>query len=101
MSILICKEMQALRDWLDGHGIAWQDRSDPSEKFTGDFYGTARTKFKIGSTEYSVINGFGTFGGHNGYDLKDQGLLELMIDWSEPIGYLTATDIIKMIGERK
>ena len=51
-----------------------------------------RTKYEHGGSRWSVISGFGTFGGQD-------GLLELMIDNKEPIGNLTAEEVLRMMDE--
>lgn len=95
MEILIleqCEEMLKLRKTLDDLGIEWYDCSES----TG-FCPINRTHFKFKGHEFSVINGFGTYGGLNIFNNKNLGLLEMMIDTRDPIGYLTAEDIIKRI----
>jgi hypothetical protein len=47
-----------------------------------------------------VIHGRGTYGGVSCFG-KDHGLLECMIGNNEPIGYLTAEDVIEMVKEKQ
>lgn len=61
-----------------------------------------RTHFDYNSDHYSVIYGFGTYGGWDRFSEKeDPKLLELMINDDEPTGYYTAADIIWIINERQ
>ena len=90
--MVICEEMQKLRDWLDDEGIEWYDNSDELEMFW-----MVRTKFAVNSTTFSVINGVGSYGGCMFGDSDNQGLLECMIDGNEPYGYLTAEDVEEFI----
>lgn len=53
--------------------------------------------------QYSVINGFGTYGGYDPMYDRNTGLLEMMsanINGGDSCGYLTADDIIKTIFGR-
>lgn len=111
----ICKEMIKLRKLLTARGISWQDASViyPEEKIEMLFKSIGqklgqerqffdltiyRTHFDINGTHYSAINGFGTYGGFEPYENKNHGLLELMIDDNDPVGWLSANDIINMIN---
>lgn len=54
----ICPEMLKLRDMLNKMNIDWEDDSDsPSEHMI------YRTQFYYNEDAYSVIYGFGTYGG--------------------------------------
>lgn len=96
----ICPEMLKLRDMLDEINIDWTDDSDTLTLNNNEcrFY---RTKFYNNSDRYSVIYGFGTYGGWNCFSEKDPKLLELMINGEEPTGWHTAEDIIKIMKERE
>lgn len=91
----MCDEMIALREYLDRHAIKWRDDSC---EYDNDFF-IHRTKFTIGDHEFSVINGYGTYGGIVSFGCKNNGLLELMIDRKEPLGCLTAKEVEGYINE--
>lgn len=92
--IYVCKEMEDLRSWLDELHIKWTDESD---SVIGTKYWICRTHFIVNGTHFSVINGYATYGGYNEVLEKNEGLLELMIDSNNPIGYLTAEECICII----
>lgn len=92
----LCAEMKKLRDYLDSTCIPWEDNSEtvhlPIE----------RTHFfvKKNGCKWSVIHGYGTYGGWSRYDPIDKGLLELLaedVNDGDPVGYLTAEDVIRLI----
>lgn len=92
----ICKEMSKLRQYLDNKGIKWKDTS------AYDNLWICRTHFELNGYRWSVINGFGTYGGWGALELEGDNkcLLELMtnsVNNGEPIGYLTADDVIDYI----
>lgn len=89
--VKICEEMLKLRDWLNENGIGWEDVSDEW---------ISRTHFVVNDCFFSVVHGRGTYGGVSCFG-KDYGLLECMIGNHEPIGYLTAEDVIEMIKEKQ
>lgn len=108
----MCEEMQKLRDRLDKIGIVWEDASSSTpEPIIEEMVRAGlerrycdvtiyRTHFTINDINYSVIYGYGTYGGYDPVFDKDGGLLEL---WAknynndEPCGYMTADDVIKAI----
>lgn len=92
----ICEEMIKLRDWLDEKGIAWHDVSTISADFT-----IHRTHFNFKGYEVSVINGYGSYGGYDRHDKINHGALEMMIDDREPIGWLSAENVIQKLEELK
>lgn len=94
----VCDEMQKLRDFLDEKDITWRDNSE-NMKSTIEMW-ICRTLFEVGGHSFSVVNGFGTYGGWAGANLseKNLGLLEMMIDECEPFGWLTAEDIIILLN---
>lgn len=92
MGMTVCKEMKKLRKYLDDNKIEWWDDSSISAMFW-----MVRTKFHYKGREFSVINGVGSYGGCVTVDCKNNGLLECMIDGREPIGHLTAKEVIEKI----
>ena len=88
----ICSEMQKLREYLDKNQIVWSDNSDDWEVAW-----ICRTRFKYKKVTWSVIHGYGTYGGIDYFSGMDDQSLEVMIDCKEPIGYLTAADIIELM----
>lgn len=99
--MIICEEMQKLRDALDKMGVEWVDASD--EWKTGkydtcisDFY-ICRTHFNYNGKRYSVINGYGSFGGYDMFSDDNKNLLEIMFPNNEIEGYLTAEDVLNLI----
>ena len=92
----VCDEMKRLRKYLDEKGISW---SDKSEVYYSKFW-ICRTHFELNGYKWSVIHGYGTFGGIMMWNNKDNGLLELMtecIDGGEPRGSLTADEVIELM----
>lgn len=112
----MCDEMIKLRKKLDEIGIAWQDNSySTPENVVEELVRLGherqycdvtiyRTHFIINDVRYSVINGYGTYGGYDPFLDKNDGLLEVMtetLNGGDPIGYMTADDLIKTIFGRK
>ena len=90
-----CEEMKLFRKALDKKNIAWEDKS---EELSEEMW-FCRTHFEYNGNLVSVINGFGTYGGWagaNGTDVN-RGLLEVMIENNEPVGWLTAESAIHLI----
>lgn len=90
---MICEEMQLFREALDARGVEWVDRSD---------YGgqpITRTHFVVDGQKWSVINGYGTYGGYIPGLYENRGLLEVYALESneEETGWLTAAEAIKII----
>lgn len=81
------EEMKKLRDLLDSMHIEWTDHSEMG------LYSIMRTWFEFNGIEWSCIYGFCSYG-------HEQGLLELWDNKNEPIGYLTANEVIEIINER-
>lgn len=82
-------EMIKLRKELDKLGVPWEDVSD--DKFMKIY----RTRFYIGKKRWSVISGYGTYGG-------EAGLLEtwtLTLNGGDPMGWLSAKDVIEKVKE--
>ena len=96
----ICEEMQKLRDGLDARGIPWIDHSETGDSGSG--YWMCRTRFEYNDTIWSVIHGYGSYGGYDVFCKKDSELLECMCDLvndGEPEGHLTADDVFKLMEE--
>lgn len=89
----IVKQMEELRQFLDEQGIDWYDFSDRDSD-----YWMCRTKFSIGDTQFSVINGVGSYGGQVFPWSVNNGLLEMMKN-GRVTGNLMACDIIKEINK--
>jgi hypothetical protein len=86
-------EMVKFRQMLDDNGIEWVDNSSL------DSYPVHRTHFQYRGYMWSVIHGYGSYGGYSCFE-EDKGLLELMseaIDGGEPRGWLTAEEAIKLV----
>lgn len=108
----ICEEMVKLREGLDKRNIAWIDESDiyskdriemlKSKGFTeeeSDFT-MYRTHFTYKDHFYSVIFGYGSYGGINPISSQLSGdRLELMIDENTPKGWLTAEDVLDIVDK--
>ncbi len=88
MAVFLCAEMQKLRDALTEKDIEWADRSD-------EFPAICRTHFRIGRKRYSVINGYGTYGGYWERSPMNKGLLEVRRGKQEPKGYMTAEQVLE------
>lgn len=90
-----CEEMIKLRQALDERGVKWYDGTD---------YGTisiCRTHTRVNGKMWSIVHGYGTYGGFNVHTLTDAGLLEAwdMETYSSPVGFLTAAEVIKLMFE--
>lgn len=81
--IIICDEMKKFRELLNQNKIEYVDYSEAldTERYI------CRTHPK-NHDRWSVINGFGTYGGYF-FDEKNEGLLEAMVD-DKVIGQLNA-----------
>ena len=87
----VCNEMQKLRDGLTERGIEWKDSTQKEPA-----YWICQTHYKYNKNEWSVIHGFGSYGGFSHFS-KDAALLECMCGGNEPVGWLTAADVFKMM----
>ncbi len=108
----LCEEMKKLRQWLSDNDIVWFERSSIMSEKKIDYLmhicgGTERayfdtsiyrTHFIINGELWSVINGFYTHGGFEPYVNKNYGMLELRIGDNDPVGWLSADNIIKRIN---
>lgn len=87
-------EMKLFREMLDAENIEWHDASSQSYELPMD-----RTHFEHRGYFWSVIHGFGSYGGPS-FIQDDEGLLELMSDAvnkGEPIGWLTAKEAMQYV----
>jgi len=94
----VTPEMVRLRSDLDMLGIEWKDQSSviPEDHWI------CRTWFWINHNKWSVIHGYGTYGGYSYWLDRDDMRLELTTstqNGGEPIGYLTAKEIIELVKE--
>ena len=105
--LVVCDEMKKFRKILDDNNIAWQDKSVtyPSDKHRREIViYICRTHFTYKHKLWSVINGFGTYGGYFGLnndclDGSDNiGLLEIVGD-DDPTGWLTADHAWEIIQQ--
>lgn len=81
--------------------IPWHDASEIMSEDKECPIWICRTHIEYHGHKISVINGFGTYGGWYGAnpgttENENMGLLEIMIDDIEPVGWLKAEDIIKV-----
>lgn len=91
------EEMIIFRQLLEKHGIEYEDQSEPES-----YIPIYRTHFDYRGYHWSVIHGYGTYGGFSCFE-SDKGLLEVRsgaIDDGNPIGYLTAQEVMRyVLGE--
>ena len=92
---MVCAEMQKLRDKLDKKRIEWTDESTP--ELVDENFSICRTHFGYKGKHFSIIHGCATYGGWALDKSEDQGLLEMMIDMDEPVGYLTAEQAMEYV----
>ena len=105
----MCKEMKKLRQLLDERGIEWADASSITSdaviqkciEFGIDKYHADctiyRTHFYVDGNAFSVIYGYGTYGGYDSFNGSDLELLECRINGGDPTGYMTAEDVIDVV----
>lgn len=93
-----CNEMKKLKRWLKDRGVKYECYDDYDQ-----VRAIARIHFKINGCKWSCIHGYGTQGGRSCVNEKDPGLLELyaLNRKNDPIGFLTAEEVIKIVGEEK
>jgi hypothetical protein len=87
-------EMKLLREMLDAENIEWHDASSPSYELPME-----RTHFEHRGYQWSVIHGYGSYGGPSCIE-EDQGLLEIMsnaVNKGNPIGWLTAKEAMQYV----
>lgn len=112
--MIMCDEMKKLRKELDKRGIHWKDVSSIMPECVIDemvskgidrVYADStifRTHFEYGGYKFSVIYGYGTYGGKSAFTGHDSGLLECMtekVNGGEPVGHLTAADVIAIVEQ--
>ena len=82
-----CAEMLAFKDLLDSKGVSWRSQND---MVTGLFRVKGKMCGESRWVQFSVIWGNGTYG-------EEDGLLEVMVNNHEPVGYLTAQEALEEI----
>lgn len=87
------EEMYLLRNALTARQIEWVNESDNLDR-SFPFLNLIiyRTKWIYNGHKYSVLSGYGTWGG-------EQGLLEMIVDNEEPQGSLTALDVLTFMDK--
>lgn len=90
-----CYELNKLKSYLDSHKIKYVIKSDPDTAH----YRIERIHFNINGYLWSVIHGYGTYGGLDPFTGEDKGLLELYTTQiqPDPFGMMSCTDIIELI----
>ena len=87
-------EMKLFREMLDAENIEWHDASSQSFELPMD-----RTHFEHRGYQWSVIHGYGSYGGPS-FLYDGEGLLELMsnaVNKGAPIGWLTAKEAMQYV----
>lgn len=85
------EEMKKLRTLLDAENIEWEDKSD-----NNSICPLCRTHFSYNGQRWSVIHGYGSYGGYSAFS-PDRGLLEAYNFNDEPMGYLTAEEVMQYV----
>ena len=94
----VCSEMKKLREGLTKRGIEWKDMTQYGPPRHEELW-ICRTKYDYHEKTWSVIHGFGTYGGFSHF-VHDCGKLELMVGlYGEPIGRLTAAEVFKLMDK--
>jgi len=88
------EEMRKFRELLNASDIRWEDDS-----YQVGEYSMTVTRVRIGRKAWTIINGFGSFGGLNPRTGVNHGMLEI---WdgtvkNQPEGWLTAEQAIQKI----
>ena len=89
-------EMKKLRELLNNASIKWHDESEKSR----NVFFMDRTHFWYRNYKWSVINGYGSYGGYDPFSNTNHGHLELMsnaINGGEPVEIETAEEAFKII----
>ena len=112
--MIMCEEMKKLRKELDRMGVKWRDVSSITPETVIDemvskgiervYADTTmfRTHFEYGGYKFSVIHGYGSYGGKDAFTGHDSGLLECMteaVNGGEPVGCLTASEVLNIMAE--
>lgn len=110
----MCDEMIKLRAELDKRGISWEDKSSivpqkaiemmVAQGIDAQFADSSmfRTHFNVGGYHYSVIYGYGSYGGYDPITGKSGELLECMtekINGGEPVGNMSAVDVLRIFDD--
>ena len=93
-------EMTKFRLMLNKNGIKWIDNSSIMVEKSLSKYNITRTVFAYNGYKWSVIHGYGTYGGYSFITDSDENLLELMSDAvneGEPVGWLTAEETFEYV----
>lgn len=97
-SFYVCEEMKKLREGLTKRGIKWNDMTQYGPPGHEELW-ICRTKFEYHGNMWSVIHGFGTYGGFSHF-MHDCSKLELMVGlYEEPIGRLTAAEVFRLMDK--
>lgn len=101
----MCEEMSKLRKMLDEAGIKWRDVSTViSDELIDAYHADTtiyRTHFEHKDYYFSVIHGYGTYGGYYSFSGRDPGLLECRtekVNGGEPLGWLTADQVMEIVN---
>ena len=89
-------EMHKLRQLLNESGIAWEDCSTGPDVYLP----IDRTHFEHGGFSWSVVNGYGSYGGWDYMRTKNEGFLEVMsnaLNDGDPLGWLTAEEVMDLV----
>lgn len=82
-------EMLKLRNVLNSRSIEWLDRTEKPSFSLLDLT-IYRTWFMYKGKEWLIVSGYGTYGG-------EKGLLEVIVDDYNPMGSLTAQEVIMLM----
>lgn len=94
----VCAEMKKLREGLTKRGIEWKDMTQYGPPGHEELW-ICRTTFEYHGKTWSVLHGFGTYGGFSHY-IHDDCKLELMVGlYSGPIGRLTAEKVFRLMDK--
>ena len=83
------EEMIKLRNVLNSKKLEWLDRTEKPSFSLLDLT-IYRTWFIYKGKEWLIVSGYGTYGG-------EEGLLEVMVDDYNPMGSLTAQEVIMLM----
>lgn len=84
-----CAEMLRFQELLDAEGVKWRRNDNLS---IGIFRTQGTMEAGCRRVRFSVVCGYGAYG-------AGDGLLELMVDYNEPTGYLTADETLSRIKQ--
>lgn len=95
MGEMLNEEMRKFRTLLDAEHIEWNDLSDNGA------YPMCRTHFEYNGQRWSVVHGYGSYGGYDFFTGADKGLLEVYNFVEEPKGFLTAENAMQYVKGAK